>query len=331
VEKGDAASGGDRGFVAWDPRSTSKLLVEHILTLINNYKRAGLPAPTVRDLYYDLLAQYGKEAGYVKSTSFQRKVYRILTKMRRSKMIRFSDINDDSFDSLVRRTFEDPAGFWEDVKGRAETYAKDLTVNQPARVVVFTEGAGMVRQFHTVARDYTIPVYSPGGWDSITLKHTTAARAVREFEATERQTVVLHTGDLDPDGVALFEAFAQDVEAFIEDYGYEPEEVIRFRRVMILPEQAALLPASGRTPFSKAEIKEKNYRGQRWPLDYKAELQALPMQVRLRLMREAIESELDLDQLQEDREAHEGEYEEINDTVTKLRLEGSDDYDDMEE
>jgi len=299
--------------------------------LINNYKSAGLPAPTVRDLYYDLLAQYGKEVGYVKSPSFQRKVYRILTKMRRSKMIRFSDINDDSFDSRVLRTFEDPAAFWEDVKGRAETYKKDLTVHQPTRVVVFTEGAGMVRQFHTVARNYTIPVYSPGGWDSITLKHTTAATAIREFKITERQTVVLHTGDLDPDGVALFEAFAQDVEAFIEDYDYEPEEVIRFQRVMILPEQAVLLPESGRTPFSKEELKEKNYRGQRWPLAYKAELQALPMRARLRLMREAIESELDLDQLQEDRDIHKEEYEEINGTVTKLRPQGSVDDEDTGE
>jgi len=48
-------------------------------------------------------------------------------------------------------------------------------------------------------------------------------------------------------------------------------------------------------------------------------------------MREAIESELDLDQLQEDRDIHKEEYEEINGTVTKLRPQGSVDDEDTGE
>jgi hypothetical protein len=186
---------GVRGLIDWKPDPQSEQLVRRILTKDNYYTENGYPAPTVRDVFYDLLGQYD----YVKSESFKRSVYRFLRLMRRTRSeewgIRFAQINDDSFDTLNTRTHIDPGDFWRDVSRRARAYHKDLTTNQPSRVVVFTEGAGEVRQFYEVAKDYTIPVYSPGGWDSLNLKYETARNALDEYEATGRQTVILHAGD----------------------------------------------------------------------------------------------------------------------------------------
>src|SRR5215207_5260373 len=53
-------------------------------------------------------------------------------------------------------------------------------------------------QFYEVAKEYAIPVYSGGGWDSISFKHNTADEAVAEYLDTGRQTVVLHAGGLRP-------------------------------------------------------------------------------------------------------------------------------------
>ena len=234
---------GDRGYIDWTPRSDSKQLVEDILSVVHYYRDGGYPAPTVRDVYYDLLGWYGDSHGYYKGDKLKRRVYRLLSKM------------------LVVRTFTDPPHFWRDVNRRVDRYYKDLTKSQPKRVKVFTEGAGTVRQFYEVARDYTIPVYSPGGWDSLDFKYETANNAAREYERAGRQTVVLHAGDFDPDGVELFRVFTEDVWAFVEDdLGEEPEEVITFKRVMLHADQ---VPDNKRTAFSHDELKANDHRGKR--------------------------------------------------------------------
>lgn len=307
----------DRGFVDWKPQKRSLPLVEHILRVVNYYRDRDYPAPTVRDVYYDLIGWFG----YKKGDAFSRKVYRLLSKMRRIRSgpysIPFSAVTDDTPTSLVSKTYDDPANFWSNVKSSGERYRKDLTMNQPRRVRVYTEGAGAVKQFHHVARDYTIPVWSPGGWDQLDLKHNTAMRAVKEYRNTGRETVLLHAGDFDPDGVALFEVFREDVHAFIEGYDEDPS-ILVFKRVMLTPEQAEAIPEETRSPIHPEDLKEKNHRGRKWPLPYKVELQALNLERRLDIMREAIEAELDHAQLDRDRQASEDEHHEVNDTLKEL-------------
>jgi hypothetical protein len=309
---------GDRGLIDWTPNSKSKQLVERILTLVNYYTDNGYPAPTVRDVFYDLLGQYG----YAKSDTFKRRVQRLLRLMRRTRSkewgIRFDQINDDSFNALATSTHIDPADFWRDVNTRARTYHKDLTNNQPKRVVIFTEGAGAVRQFYEVAKHYTVPVYSPGGWDSINLKYETARDALNEHAASGRQTVILHAGDFDPDGVDLFRVFGEDVHAFVEDLGpgdVGAPEVIAFKRVMLLPEQ---IPENKKTAIDPSQINKRDHRGQRWAYSFKAELQALTLSERLAVMREAIEREVDLGQLEDDRRANEEEYKQVQEDSARL-------------
>jgi hypothetical protein len=61
-----------------------------------------------------------------------------------------------------------------------------------------------------VVGSYGITVYSSGGFDSLTVKYD-AAKRIGEREVP---TVILHVGDFDPSGLALFEAAAEDVAAF---------------------------------------------------------------------------------------------------------------------
>jgi hypothetical protein len=316
------AEQGDRGFIDWKPQKRSIPFIEHILSVVNYYRDNGYPAPTARDVYYDMIGWYG----YKKGDKLNRKVYNLLRKMRRVRSgpykVPFSAITDDTPTSLVLKTYDDPAHFWSTVKNSAERYHKNLTANQPKRVVVYTEGAGAVKQLHHVARDYAIPVWSGGGWDQLDLKHNTAAAAVAEYRETERETVVLHTGDFDADGVALFKVFIEDVHQFVEDYG-EDSSILVFKRVMLTPEQVAGLPEDKKSRIDPADMKERNYRGQKWPLPFKVELQALNLEERLNTMRRAIEAEMDHDQLEEDRRKSPKEYQRVNATVQKLAEEGT--------
>jgi len=105
----------DRGLVYWNPQKKSITFIEQLLTVVNYYREHNYPAPTVRDVYYDMIGRYG----YAKGKALNKKVYRLLRKMRRVNEgpgekynIPFSAITDDSNKSLVIATHKDPEGFW---------------------------------------------------------------------------------------------------------------------------------------------------------------------------------------------------------------------------
>lgn len=315
---------GDRGFVDWCPNAASKELPDQILSVLNSYREGGYPAPTVRDVYYRLLGLYEKTHGYDKDDpKFKRKVYRLLTKMRRVRSGRykvdFDEINDDSPTWLRSGGYDRPEDFWRALRSRAEVYKRDLLVGQPTRIVVLTEGAGEVRQFQQVARDYHIPVYSGGGWDSLSLKYEIGRDVARDYERHGRRTLILHAGDFDPDGAWLYRAFVEDARAFAVDLG-APGDAIATKRVMTHPEQ---VPPHGQKTIDRTQLKAMNHRGQRWPHEFKAEMQSIDLPERLRLMREAIEREVDHDaQLEDDRRRGDEEREAIKRTLKDFMGEG---------
>jgi hypothetical protein len=292
-EKRDQA---DRGFIDWTPRADSRVMVEQILSVIQNYRDQGVPAPTVRDVMYEVRSRYG----YKKTDAFRRKVYRLLSKMRRAGMIGFDEIDDDSPTMLTERGYDDPAQFWRGVRARARVYVRDLTQGQLYRVIVLTEGAGKVRQFRTVSGRYDIPVYSGGGWESLKLKHNLAKEAADEYRDNGRATLALHCGDFDPDGEAIFAAGVEDVRAFIATRflpDEDAEEVFQVERLMLTRGQAEQLPDEDKDYIDRSKIKAKDWRGQKWPYDYKCELEALRIPDRLAILRERIEQLVDQDQV----------------------------------
>jgi hypothetical protein len=310
---------GDRGSIDWKPNAASGELPDQIMSAVNSYHEGGYPAPTVRDVYYRLLGLYEKTHGYDKDDEqFKRKVYRLLTKMRRTRSghyrVAFDAINDDSPTRLRSGGYKRPENFWRAMRTCAETYRRDLLANQPTRVVVFTEGAGEVRQFNQIAREYHIPVYSGGGWDSLSIKYETGLAAANDYRARGRKTLILHAGDFDPDGVWLYRAFVEDALAFAVDLGM-PEDVITTKRVMTHPEQVL---DHGKKRINRETIKKMNHRGQAWPHAFKAEMQSIALPDRLRLMREAIEAEVDHAQVEADRQQGEAERAEIVARIEEL-------------
>jgi hypothetical protein len=287
----------DRGFIDWTPNAGTRVMVEQILSVIQSYRDQGVPAPTVRDVVYELRSRFG----YKKTEAFKRKVYRLLSKMRRSGMIGFDEIDDDSPTVEDGCGYDDPAQFWNGVRFRARYYSRDLMQGQPYRVIVLTEGAGKVRQFRTVSGRYDIPVYSGGGWESVKLKHKLAKEAADEYAKSGRPTLALHCGDFDPDGVAIFEAGVEDVRGFIAGFlpasEADAEEILQIERLMLTQAQAERLPDEDRDYIDRSKIKAKDYRGQKWPHDYKFEMEALHLPDRLAILRERIEQLVDRDQV----------------------------------
>jgi hypothetical protein len=133
----------------------------------------------------------------------------------------------------------------------AQKFRLDRLAGQDLQVEIWVEASGMVPQIVKVAHPYGIPVYSSSGFTSTTANRETAERLAGA------DAVVLHVGDLDPSGVAIFDALESDVEAFMEDVS--PGSYVRFERVAVTPEQAKLYDLPTAPP--KRTDRRSNYQG----------------------------------------------------------------------
>ena len=198
-------------------------------------------------------------------------------KARRAGRIDFDAIRDDGVTADVPSSFTGKAGFWRAVRYTADTYRRDRREGQPHAVEVWCEAAGMVPQLVRVAGPYGIPVYSSSGFDSLTAKHEAALRAGGE----DRPLLVLHVGDLDPSGVHLFTAAAEDVGAWADHYGGATE----FERVALTPEQVT---AYGLPTAPPKRTDKRRFEGET------TQAEALPPDVLAAIVDDAIRTRLDL-------------------------------------
>ena len=78
-----------------------------------------------------------------------------------------------------------------------------------------------------------MPVFTSGGFDSVTAKHTLAQELAKCGESE-----ILHIGDHDPSGWHLFTSLAEDVSEFVAALGGPTPT---FTRLAVTPEQVAEL------------------------------------------------------------------------------------------
>lgn len=209
-----------RGWINWNPNLETQRTLGAIDRILTEY-RAYLPM-TARQIFYRLIGQNE----IVKTEQSYQRLLTILTKARRSRRISFSAIRDDGTVSQRYAGWDDPQQWIDSILPSAKAFQRDLRENQATEVEVWVEAAGMVPQVAQMARRYGVSTYSSGGFDSLTVKYQSAQRIV-DTSYDGRGTVVLHVGDLDPSGVALFNAAREDVNAFVQHDGREVEDWIR--------------------------------------------------------------------------------------------------------
>jgi hypothetical protein len=215
-----------RGMAPWEPRAKTLPLLENMNAVLETYAEQ-LPL-TLRQIFYRLVAAYG----YDKTENAYASLGETLNRARRGGQIPFEAIRDDGITAVWPREFLSPEDFWEMVNEQVEDFELSAQEGQPQVIEIWVEAAGMVPQaFDAANPKYGVPVFSSSGFDSTTAKYNAADR----FLAHERPTVVIHVGDYDPSGIALFEAARDDVTAFYVDLG--GEQPPQFVRAAVTPEQ----------------------------------------------------------------------------------------------
>lgn len=147
-----------------------------------------------------------------------------------------------------------------------------------------SEAAGMAGQLARVASDYSIPVYSAGGFASLTATRMIADRALDSHVPT----LLLHVGDFDPSGESIFASITEDAAAFVRTDAVIPVQ-------QRLDAQRVALTAAQVQEFDLPTAPAKDSSHARGWAGGTCQLEALPPDVLAGIVRDAIEDRLDLD------------------------------------
>jgi len=270
-----------RGFAPWNPIQTTLDVVAQVQEILTEYA-AYLPM-TNRQIFYRLVGT----RGYPKTEQAYARLCEYLNRARRAGMIDFGSIRDDGTQSDGGTGYSGVEHWMRAIRRYAEGYTHNLTEGQRYHRELWVEAGGMVPQAAAVAYDYDIVTYSAGGFNGLTDKYETADRLARQ----RKPCIVFHVGDLDPSGLAIVDALAEDVTLMAGGLARRRgrDADVRFIRVAVTEEQVE------EHGLPTAPQKGSDQRGE-W-MDETVQCEALPPDVLAATIRQAIEDYTDMEQV----------------------------------
>lgn len=266
-----AIHGRPRGFIEWRPQPKTMALIMQVRAVLDEYQD-HLPM-TLRQVFYRLVGAHG----YAKTERDYDRLLEAMNRARRAGLIKFSAIRDDGFHSNQWLGWKSIEAAKHSIIRDAKEYRIDRQRGQPVKLAACCEAAGMAPQLERVCAPYSIPVYSSGGFDSLTVKHD-MAQSFSEISPVR----ILHIGDHDPSGVHIFGSLDEDVRAFTAEFGGEVE----FIRLAVTPDHIARYDLPTAPP---KETDRRNFAGET------VQAEALPPDVLASILRDAIDTHLDMD------------------------------------
>jgi hypothetical protein len=289
----------------WDPQPHVAQIIEQVREIQAEYSQYG--AMTLRQIFYRLVGQYD----YEKTDRAYKRLGDYLVKARRAQLIGWSTIRDDELKRGGGGGYQSTTSWWDAIESSAEYFELNHMIDQPVVIEIWCEAKGMLPMLSRMTSDYHIPVFSPGGFSSVTVTHDAAQRVIRRSVPT----VMLHVGDYDPSGESIFNAIAQDVGKFVAEYvgaRYNPEtgETITItgsddKDCRFLPRRVALTQDQVvEFELPTAPKKTSDSRSNNW-YDDTTQLEAMPPDLLEQVVVNAVKTEIDHDVLDAllDREA----------------------------
>jgi hypothetical protein len=275
-----------RGYLEdWRPHKKTRVMLSRVQDVLEEY-REQLPL-TNRQIYYRMIGRFG----YPKGEKFERSLYGLLDNARRAEEIPFSWIRDDGIMSCGGFWYGGVQHFFRNEWRASQDYKRDVQDEQEVRLQVWCEAAGMIPQLRRIADPHSIPVFSCGGFNSLT-----AVRQIVDDCMSYDRNVLLHLGDCDPSGYSIFQAVYEDVSAFLEEDA--PGVEFEAERVALTFDQIEEFD------LEKDEIKTDDARSRIWRergITHKVEIEALAPDQVAKLLTEAIERHIDEDALEQAR------------------------------
>jgi len=260
-------------FRDWKPTAATSALVETCGAIIGELYKYKL---TLRQLYYQLVSRDvipNQEREY-------RKLSRVLTDARYAGLLDWGAIEDRIRQPDTPTEFD---GLRELVDAALDSYRLPRWEGQDGYVELWVEKDALSSVLRPLAREYHVTLMVNRGYSSASAMYDSAQRfAVAENEG--RGMHLFYLGDLDPSG----EDMVRDIRKRFEELCVSGVQV---QKIALTPEQVAMYnpppnPAKRTDPRAAAFINQHG--ASSWEVD------ALPPDALVRLIREAIEGVLDM-------------------------------------
>ena len=286
-----------KGYADWMPHQKTRVILDQVDEIFREY-RDYLPL-TARQVFYRLVGRYG----YPKDEKAYERLTNYLTRARRARLIAFHWLRDDGASVMDHCDhYEDEKSFYAVTRERAARFKLNKLSGQKVDIRVYCEAAGMMPQLHDALEEFSIPVFSCSGFDSLTAKWDLKEWCHDTLVYHGKTPVVLHLGDYDPSGESIFnDGLVEDIHAFLEVDAPDPfhsvEDQFPFQRVALTREQIDRRAREGR-PLPSAPPKPTDSRSDKW-VGQTYQLEALPPNELAQELRLAVLSWLDEDKLEE--------------------------------
>ncbi len=293
------------GLCVLDPRDTrtrsgiseeKQPMLDAALEILYRYEE--LWPLTLRQVHYRLLPlsvlrnTRNPKSVYVNDRASYQDLSRLLSRLRLNRPSLFDAIEDETRPKITWRVWEGPAPFVrEQMDGLFAGYRRDLQRSQPAHVVLFLEKMTVQGIGERAARPYHIPVFVGRGYPSISSRHEIAEQFRR---SGKKRMVFLIASDLDPEG----ENIAETVAASLRDEFNIPD--ITAIKIALTEEQVRRWNLPPNCDVKLTSSRANEYTAKHGEAVY--ELEAIEPDTLQQVMTDAIESVLDMDLLEEERQ-----------------------------
>jgi hypothetical protein len=256
-----------KGYASWRPREETRIVLAQVDEVLREY-REHLPL-TVRQIFYRLVGAFG----YPKTEQAYERLGNYLVRARRARMIPFEGIRDDTASVMDHLHFDGEEDFYAYVHELGRNYEQDKLAGQGYAIRLHCEAEGMMPQMHAALKDFSVPVYSCSGFDSLTARRALARWFHDSYVYRDKLPVMLHLGDYDPDGESIFESLAEDVWSFLVDDA--PGLVSRYGRAELFVRVALVEDHISMFGLPTAPPKKSSTRTRSWTGSGTCQLEAL--------------------------------------------------------
>jgi hypothetical protein len=256
-------------------------LIATMQEIIAEYQAQGFVL-TVRQLYYQLVARdiiENSQKSYKRITS-------IANDARLAGMLDWDAIEDRTRDFVRRTRWESGAHILE---AAASSYHIDMWFRQPRRVFCIIEKEALVGVLSPTCQSLDVPILAARGYPSCTVLREFAIEDLIPY-LDEQDITILHLGDHDPSGIDM----TRDLQERISMFARSNIELVRVALNMDQIEERKPPPNPAKSTDSRFAGYVELYGDESWELD------ALPPDYLVELVKGEIEQRIDSDQWEAD-------------------------------
>ena len=241
---------------------------------------------TVRQVFYRLISSgvIDKTEGEYKNT-----VVRLLSSMRRSRVIPFDWIADNTRWQRKPRTY---SSLQDALEMTAQFYRRALWDEQDTYVEIWLEKDALSSVLYEITARWDVPLMVTRGYPSLTFMQS----AAHVIASIGKPTRIYYLGDYDPSGVNISTVIERNLREFA------PDAAIVFERIAVTPAQIIAMNLPTR-PTKKSDSRAKNFQGE------SVEVDAIPPRVLKDLVESRITDHVDTQALRAVETAEESERE----------------------